>query len=152
MERLKIRPFTTSDLDAVLEIEQSSFDFDAFSKRTFLNLFNKFSDLFIIAEADKKILGYMITLHMDHRGHIISIAIDPSFRHRGIGSALATFTFEKLKAYGAEIVDLEVRVTNKSGLNFWRNLGFFPLRVVHRFYGDGEDALRMRKNLLKIHT
>jgi len=147
MERLKIRPFTPSDLDAILEIEQSSFNFDAFSGKTFLNLFSKFSDLFIVAEANSKILGYMITLHVHHRGHIISIAIDPSFRQRGIGSALANFTFEKLQAYGVEIVDLEVRVTNKGGLDFWRHLGFLPLRVVRRFYGDGEDALRMRKKL-----
>lgn len=152
MERLKIRSFTPSDLDAILEIEQSSFSLDAFSRKTFLNLFSKFSDLFIVAETNGKILGYMITLHLHRRGHIISIAIDPSFRQKGIGSALANFTFEKLLLYGAEIVDLEVRVTNKRGIDFWRHLGFLPLRVARRFYVDGEDALRMRKNLLKTHT
>lgn len=147
MEKLTIRQFASSDLNAVLEIEKASFEVDAFLEKAFLNLFKRFSDLFIVGEKDNKILGYMITGQFHNKGYVISIAVSPSSRQKGIGSALANFTFEKLKAYGAEHVDVEVRVTNKRGLSFWQQLGFLPLKAVHRFYDDGEDALKMRKIL-----
>jgi len=51
----------------------------------------------------------------------------------------------QLKARSIKVTELEVRISNKEGMNFWKRLGFFPLRVVPRFYNAGEDALKMRK-------
>lgn len=130
-----------------MEIEEHSFKTDAFSKGTFLELYNDFLDLFIVAEKDQHLRGYMITGYFNHGGHIISIAVEPSYRQKGIGKALARFTFEKLENRGVKKVDLDVRLTNERGLKFWKRLGFSPLRIIRRFYEDGEDALRMRKQL-----
>ena len=130
-----------------MNIEECSFKTDAFSEKMFLNLYDRFPDLFIVAEKNRHIRGYMITGYFDHRGHIISIAVEPSYRQKGIGKALAHFTFEELENRGVKKVDLDARVTNERGLKFWKHLGFSPLRIIHRFYGDGEDALRMRKQL-----
>ena len=107
--------------------------------------YHKCSDLFIVAEIDKKIVGYMITCSLPDKGYVASIAIDPAYRHKGIGRVLANFTFKQLKARSIKVIELEVRISNKEGMNFWKRLGFFPLRVVPRFYNAGEDALKMRK-------
>ncbi|UCH31109.1 MAG: ribosomal protein S18-alanine N-acetyltransferase [Candidatus Bathyarchaeota archaeon] len=147
MKDLKLRFFTFGDLDLILKIEKSSFGEDAFSPETFLSLSRRFPDLFIIAEKNAKIVGYMITCNLRHKGHVISIAVDPSCRHMGVGSALATFTFESLKTSGIENIELEVRKTNYEGVRFWEHLGFRLSEVVQRFYEDGEDALRMKKVL-----
>ncbi len=76
-----------------------------------------------------------------------SIAVDPAYRHKKVGRALANFSFKQLRACGVKVVELEVRATNKEGIGFWKKLGFLPLRRVPRFYEDGEDALTMRKIL-----
>jgi len=147
MKDPKLRLFTPADLDQILEIERHSFGSEAFSKETFLTLYQKFPNLFIIAEVDEKIVGYIITCGLGHKGHVASIAVAPSFRHKGIGGALADLTFEKLKACGAKYVELEVRITNREALDFWKRLGFSPFGISRRFYEDGEDALRMKKML-----
>jgi ribosomal-protein-alanine N-acetyltransferase len=144
---LRIRLFKPSDIEAIMEIEEHSFKADAFSRGTFLNLYSKFPDLFIVAEKNKHIRGYMITGYFNHGAHIISIAVESSYRQKGIGKALVHFTFEELKSREVKAIDLDVRVTNENGLMFWKLLGFLPLRVIHGFYEDGEDALRMRKQL-----
>jgi ribosomal-protein-alanine N-acetyltransferase len=110
-------------------------------------LHRTFPELFIVAETDTQIGGYMITGYFNRKGHIISIAVDPSCRERGVGSALVQFTLGALREHGVKQVDLDVRVTNKVGVAFWKHFGFSPLRTVHRYYEDGEDALRMRKRL-----
>lgn len=147
MKGLKLRLFTSADLGSILEIEQCSFGLEAFSKETFLSLSQRFPELFIVAETNERIVGYMITCGFRHKGHVASIAVAPSCKHKRIGTALANFTFEKLKAYGAKYVELEVRITNREGLGFWKRLGFLPSKVVRRFYEDGEGALRMKKML-----
>ena len=46
------------------------------------------------------------------------------------------------------VLELEVNVVNKEGKAFWRNLGFFPVRIIRKYYSDGGDALRLRKGLM----
>lgn len=149
MKRPKLRLFTPADLNQILEIEEDSFGSEAFSEETFLRLFQRFPDLFFVAEMDDKIVGYMITCKLSHKGHVASIAVASTFRHKGVGSVLANFTFEKLKASGAKYVELEVRVTNREALDFWKHLGFSPFGISRRFYENGEDALRMKKELVE---
>ena len=134
-------------MNRILQIEQASFNLEAFSERTFLELARRFPDLFIVAEMDKKIVGYMIACCLRGKGHVVSVGIDPCYRRRSIGSALADFVFEELKARGMKMVELEVHVTNEEGTGFWKHLGFLPLRVIRDYYGNGKDALKMRKIL-----
>ena len=147
MKQLEIRRFTPSDLSRILEIERVSFSLDAFSERTFMGFYHECSDLFVVAEMDGKIVGYMITCSLPEKGYVASIAVDPVYRHKKVGRTLANFSFKQLRARDVKVVELEVRATNKEGIGFWKTLGFLPLRRVPRFYEDGEDALKMRKIL-----
>lgn len=142
-----MRLFRPSDIDRILQIEEGSFSFEAYSKRTFLEMARTFPDLFVVAEMDKKIVGYMIACGLHGEGYVVSVAVDPCCRRRGVGSTLADHVFAELKARGMKMVELEVRVTNEEGTGFWKHLGFLPLRVVPEYYGEGKDALKMRKTL-----
>jgi [ribosomal protein S18]-alanine N-acetyltransferase len=142
-----IRKFSLKELSRIMEIENISFASDAFSENTFLHLYRKCSDLFIIAEISKIIAGYMITCNLYRKWRVISIAIDPIYRCKGIGSYLANTTFNQLKAYSAKSLELEVRITNTEGICFWKSLGFLPLKIIPNYYHNGIDALIMRKLL-----
>jgi ribosomal-protein-alanine N-acetyltransferase len=100
-----------------------------------------------VAESEGKIVGYMITCILSDKGDIVSIAVDPFYRRKGVGRALAEFTFKHLKLHQIKMVELEVRTTNSEGISFWKNLGFFPIGTIKSFYRDGADAFRMRKLL-----
>lgn len=147
VKKLIVRLSKPSDLSQILSIEHISFSLDAFSKRTFMIWYRQCSDFFFVAEMNEKIVGYMITCVFQDKGYVVSIAVDPDCRHRGIGGTLANFTFKKLVERDIKMVELEVRFTNMEGMNFWKHLGFFPIKVVPKYYNDGESALRMRKIL-----
>ncbi|MBM3708059.1 MAG: GNAT family N-acetyltransferase [Actinobacteria bacterium] len=144
---LNIRKFSLEDLSKIMEIEHSSFTADTFSENTFLSLYRKCSELFIVAEIDKTIVGYMVTCNYWKRWRVISIAVDPVYRRKGIGSALANFTINQLKVCRIKNLELEVRVTNSGGIGFWKSLDFYSLKIIPYYYLDGTNAMVMRKLL-----
>jgi len=135
-----IRPFTFSDLDRILQIELQSFPKSPYDWATFINLHYLYPETFLVyvgSMPDRKegqILGYIV---FTKEGHIISIAVHPQHRRRGIGRellqrALNTPHLKKLWA--------EVRRSNQGAQAFYLHMGFQIKGMVPNYYGN-EDAL-----------
>ena len=148
--KLTIRQLSLSetDLDQVVEIETLSFNkFDAYSSDDFRRWLGYTPDLCLAAETDGRITGDMISRILDKKAELASLAILPAYRRRGVGSALLEETIRRVKAYGIDHIDLEVRKTNLAGLRFWKKMGFVLIGEQPGFYEDGETALKMRKSI-----
>ncbi len=115
-------------------------------------------DLFLVGEIDNKIVGYsMSRIEVDEgffksdivrRGHVISIAVLQEYRRRGIGKALMIETMKRMKErYHAEEIMLEVRISNYPAIELYKKLGLMIVRIIPRYYRDGEDAYVMAKPL-----
>ena len=50
--------------------------------------------------------------------------VDPGWRRKGVGRALATRLLEEAKAMRVERIDLEVTPTNTAAAAFWKSMGF----------------------------
>ena len=118
--KIKLRKFKLSDLNRILEIEQSSFSIDAYPKERFERPAKLHLQDFIVAENQGKILGYIIAYNSSGNGDLDSIAIDPKYRKLGIGSQLVNYTIERFKKMGLKKVFLEVRTTNKKAISFFK--------------------------------
>ncbi|MEM2756620.1 MAG: GNAT family N-acetyltransferase, partial [Candidatus Bathyarchaeia archaeon] len=81
------------------------------------------------------------------KGHIISIAVLPEYRRKGVGRSLMINSLKGLKEYGAEECYLEVRVSNTPAINLYRSLNFEIIRVIKGYYLNGEDAYLMSRKL-----
>ncbi len=76
--------------------------------------------------------------------HISTIAVNPSFREQGIGQLLLVTAIEKALELGANLISLEVRVSNIAAQNLYRKYGFKVVGRRRRYYSDNrEDALIM---------
>ncbi|WP_460126217.1 GNAT family N-acetyltransferase [Stetteria hydrogenophila] len=81
-------------------------------------------------------------------GHLVSIAVMPAYRRRGIGKALLSETIRVMRdVYKVDAIYLEVRVSNKPAISLYEKLGFRKVRIAHAYYADGEDAYIMVKRL-----
>ena len=137
-----------ADIEQILEIERSSFNrYDAYSLADFERWYHYNPDLCLAAVVDARIAGYVLTRILPGIGDLASLAIHPAYRRRGIGKALLDETERRVKTYGVNEINLEVRKTNRPGLAFWQGMGFIPFGTLPLFYEDGEDAIRMRKIL-----
>ena len=145
---ISVKQFTLSDLPRVNELENISFPIDAFRESTFIDYYHKHPDLFIVAESVNVILGYMLTYLVSvEKALVVSIAIDPNHRRKGVGRILSEYTFNRLKTSGVKEVELKVRITNKEGQYFWSSLGFESNTIIPNYYKDGEQALQMVRKL-----
>ncbi len=132
-----IRPFTPSDMDRILEIESQAFPKSPYSRGIFASLHRSNPATFLVY-GEEKILGYLV---YTPEGHIISIAVDPRHRRKGIGTRLVK---EAIGNSTGEFIWAEVRKSNTGAQAFYGKLGFRKRGVIPRYYWT-EDAYIMVK-------
>jgi ribosomal-protein-alanine N-acetyltransferase len=142
-----IRLLRLSDLDRILQIEHASFGKDAYDRNLFADFYHKCGELFLVAVRGRNVCGYMVTCtggrSPSGRAELISVAVDPKHRGKGIASALMDSTLRRLRRRGIERFALTVKVTNRVAIRFYKGYGFNKSRIVRRYYEDGADAFRM---------
>ena len=72
------------------------------------------------------------------------LAVDMSYRKRGLGSHLVQLAIEAMREHGADEVVLEAEVTNKGALSLYQNLGFVRDKRLQKYYLNGLDAFRLK--------
>jgi ribosomal-protein-alanine N-acetyltransferase len=145
---VELRRFSLSDLNQVLEIEKSSFPKrQIYSKSLFKNYYKEHPKGFIVAESEGEIIGYTIGKAKNEGGEIISLAIKPTWRQKGIGTKLTNFLINHFKEGAIREVSLNVRTKNKTGIAFYQKLGFKILEIVKNYYRNGDDAYLMKKGI-----
>jgi len=128
-------PKTAYSKGTILEIEEQAFPKTAYSKGTFLSYANSFPDNFIVIEAGKDIVGYII---FDISGHIHSTAVKSTYRRKGFGKML----FMHASKCAKKRLWLEVRSKNSGAIKFYKRLGMKIIGKIPDYY-RGDDALIM---------
>lgn len=138
-----VRPAKLFDMPEIVRIERASFR-EQYPRGVFLIFLENNPDTFLVAEYNGRVIGYVMAyLRPDLEGHIMSIAVDPKYRGKGVGSALLSEVIERLAARGAKWIGLEVRVSNQNAINLYERFGFKRIKRVIGYYSDGEDAYYM---------
>jgi len=156
-EGFKLRKFVPDDLQSVMQINRVCLP-ENYTDFFFIDLHQRFPETFIVAEAEKEIAGYIMCRievglsnigfgGLIRKGHVVSIAVLPHHRHKGIAKAVITRALEGMVYYKAKQCFLEVRVTNEIAITLYKNLGFEVTRTINGYYSDGEDAYVMTKKL-----
>ncbi len=87
-------------------------------------------DLFLVAEADGRIVGAVMGGFDGRRGLIYHLAVDPAYRGRGIGRALMEEVERRLAAKGCLRAYLLVTADNAEVIAYYRRLGWEPMPVI----------------------
>jgi ribosomal-protein-alanine N-acetyltransferase len=147
---ITIRTIKNTDFPQITQIEFESFS-DPYPLHFFRYLANNAPALFLVAEEDESLLGYIIGETDQHRGHqvghLLSLAVKREKRRQGIGQQLIEALIVIYRQQGCRELVLEVRVSNYSAKTFYRKQGFREKRRSSKYYDDGEDALIMELNL-----
>ena len=155
-----LRKFELKDLYQVMSINRRCLP-ENYSESFFMGLHRNFPETFIVAERDGEIVGYIMCriesglsgigftpLSFSKKGHIISIAVLPEHRGKGLGRALIEKALETMaKVYNAKSCYLEVRVSNEPAIKLYKKVGFEIQRTVRGYYADGENAYIMSKKI-----
>jgi ribosomal-protein-alanine N-acetyltransferase len=135
------------DMDAILRVENLSFGKDAYDRKLFAEYSRTCGSLFLVARSRGRICGYSLTCARGNRADLVSIAVDPPARGKGVASALLESTLRRLRRRKVAHLSLMVRVTNSVAREFYEKFQFTKVRIVRGYYEDGGDGYLMRKAL-----
>jgi ribosomal-protein-alanine N-acetyltransferase len=143
--RVTIRNATIKDLPSVYRLEKISFP-DPYPYLLLLQLLLRNPETFIVAESEGDIVGYAASsIESKSVGHVISIAVLPSLRRRGIASMLMDTLEKRMIEAGAISFYLEVSEDNIPAQNLYAKRGYLPKALLRSYYSTGKDAIRMEK-------
>ncbi len=81
-------------------------------------------DLFLVGILNSKIIATVMGGYEGHRGWINYLAVDPSQQRKRYGTMIMEEIEEKLKAKGAPKINIQIRSTNKSVVDFYKSIGY----------------------------
>ncbi len=154
-QTFKLRKFAPDDLQSVMQINRVCLP-ENYTDFFFMDLHQRFPETFIVAEENGAIAGYIMCRievglsnygfgGLIRKGHVVSIAVLPQYRRKGVAQAVINRALEGMQYYKAKQCFLEVRVTNEAGVSLYKKLGFEVTRTINGYYSDGEDAYVMTK-------
>ena len=142
-----IRPVQPTDIFSVANLAYETLP-ERYSPTIFTQFYESFPDGFLIAETDHTLIGFLIGVKTNPKtARILMLTVLPHYRKQKIGSALLSFFLKEIKQYHVTRIELEVRTTNQTAIQFYKKQGFIIQETLHHFYQNGEDAYSMTRTL-----
>lgn len=145
----RLRGMSWEDIPTLTALEQELFADDAWTEQSWWSeLAGRPRREYVVAVDEAgTILGYAGVDHSGDVADIMTIAVAPAGRRRGIGSLLLDHLLHLARAAGEAHVLLEVRADNEPAIALYTRFGFTTISVRRRYYPGGVDAHIMRISL-----
>lgn len=141
-----------ADLPQVMELERLAFE-KPWTPGLFLHeLKLSFSRLHLArtSNGSRRLVGYVCWWLVGEEVHILNLAVHPGSRRGGAGRALVQRVLDDAATHRAASVSLEVRRDNEAALGLYGAMGFSASGLRKNYYGPGEDAVIMERQLALI--
>ena len=149
-----IRPIGPADYEAILSIEALLFT-SAFDKRHLTHLLEQPGGVAFVADfaAEKDwpvadpFAGYIIAQIVGDEAEILSLAVAPLARRRGVGAALLGHLIAQRDAQNIGAIWLEVATDNMAAIRLYEKIGFIVSGHRPDYYrrpGGAVDAVLMK--------
>lgn len=99
----------------------------------------------LIEDGGTVMLGALMLLFEGSVCRVLSVAVVPDARRRGLGSRLMRAAEEASGERRCTVVRLEVSTENPGAVEFYRRLGYEVDGILPGYYSWGEDAFSMHK-------
>jgi ribosomal-protein-alanine N-acetyltransferase len=148
---LHIEPAQPRDADAVAKLHAASFyrgwprqDIEAY-------IIDPDTPTLVACDARRRVVGFAMLRILGDDVELMTIAVEPKYRGKGLGQALMRACFEDLLMTPARRMVLEVAADNPAAIRLYQKLGFTKLSERKGYYArpDGQPAtaLVMARNL-----
>lgn len=134
---------TTADLDAVLEIEEASFN-NPTTREWYERELERpeVCFIYVLRAPESPTAAFCAFWRVADQAHINNLAVRPELRQRGLGSRLLEAVIAEARKLGAAALTLEVRRSNVAAQRLYLRAGFREEAVRKSYYTQPvEDAL-----------
>lgn len=147
MAQLIIRKAEEKDIDQMEVLEQECFSVPWSREALMGDLLENRLSLYLVAELEGNIVGYVGIWNIVDEGHINNVAVSSLYRKQHIGTILIDTLIKATEKAGIKRHTLEVRESNQAAKGLYAKMGFEPAGIRKGYYEDnGEDAIIMWRN------
>ena len=138
-------PMSREHVSQVAELEILCFS-DPWSKNSIAYELTNPLSLWLIAQEDGVVLGYVGSQSVLDESDMMNIAVHPEHRRKGIARELVCALVAALQGKDVRCLTLEVRASNEPAKALYESLGFVQIGRRPNYYRNPkEDALILRK-------
>lgn len=151
---MKIREASSGDATGIERVARASWEADYptvlnrentagaatdwYDRSTLATAIERVDERVLVATVDDEVVGFAHAYVGRGRGDLLRLYVAPSFRARGIGSALLEETIDELTAAGVDAVRAMVLAANEQGRAFYESRGFELVTDDEETVIDGE--------------
>jgi ribosomal protein S18 acetylase RimI-like enzyme len=145
---IKVRRANPADLDALVALEQRTFDSDQLSRAQYRRHLASDSALVLVADgAGPSLAGAAVLFFRKGSAvaRLYSLATAAEARGKGVASALMEAVATVVRDRGCRVLRLEVRVDNVAAIHLYERQGFRRIGRLAAYYADGADGWRYER-------
>jgi len=148
---LHIEPAATTDAEALAKLHAAGF-YRGWPREDFASyLSEKATPAYVACDPKHKIAGFAMLRLTGDEAELLTIAVDPKRRGKGVGAALLRAAFDDLMMSPVKKMFLEVDEQNLPAIKLYRRFGFAEIGKRKGYYpkpdGSAATALVMARNL-----
>jgi len=133
-----------SDLERIACIELESFEFPL-EYDDFLACLKRKDYVGLVVEHETKVIGFMLYQIKNEYYKLISIAVEPAYRHNGAGSAMINYLKNTIK----NKIKLIISDEKKAEHCFFKKNGFVAVNILKEHFGPNHDGYEFIYDALK---
>ncbi len=145
--QLQLRELIEADIEKIMQIERCAHS-HPWRRSSFEDCLKGRQKCWL-AEYKNSLVGYVVVTHAGGDAELLNLAVLPEFQRKGIGQLLLTHAMQLVQGK-ADMLFLEVRVSNRKAIALYSREGFFEIGNRKNYYPTNngyEDALLMAKQL-----
>lgn len=143
---ITIKKAAGCDIDFIAALEKETFSLPQ-SRADFSEMSANPEKQLLVAWLDGERAGYIGAYTVCRETDIMTVAVLPAFRKKGVGHALVGALFDELKGI-SDVLFLEVRESNRAATALYESLGFEKVGVRKNYYKlPIENAILYKKDL-----
>lgn len=148
---LHIEMARTADADPIAKLHAAGF-YRGWSREEFAAyIAGEGTPVYVACDAKRKVAGFAMLRHSVDEVELITIAVDPKWRRKGVGEALLRAVFDDLLMSSARRMFLEVAEDNRAALVLYGKFGFAKVGERRGYYprpdGTPATAIVMARDL-----
>ncbi|MBQ9831168.1 MAG: GNAT family N-acetyltransferase [Methanocorpusculum sp.] len=146
---ITIRNFQDSDYPVLCELDAPMFS-GMGGPILFRHIQELFGDLFLVAEMDGDIIGYILGgVHLEDaaRGKLIRIGVCPGHQRKECGTQLTAELFSRMRSRGVTSVHVTVALENSAARSFYAKIGFVQKEIRENYFYPDIPRLVLEKTL-----
>lgn len=147
-----IRRATRADVDALLALEEATFDSDRISRAQWRRHIDSASAAVFVSGTRGSVDAAAVVFHRrnSRAARLYSLAVGAHARGTGLGGALLAAAEADARRRGCTSMRLEVRADNPSAIALYERRGYTRIARLPGFYEDGADGWRYAKRLTPV--